>query len=157
MLIDIRNASSPVASPRVRSRVRWGRRLAATAWKSSSGARATISTLKMNPAAAASTAARTNSAPELTSTCSESIISSTAAAKAPPRASVNSSPASVGPSRWDVGWRRWRAIANGSTVMLASGATAIPSATASTPSAIPTATATGNISREPPSSTSRVA
>ena len=41
--------------------------------------------------------------------------------------------------------------------MLASGATAIPSATASMPSAIPTATATGNISREPPSSTSSVA
>ena len=83
--------------------VRWGRRLAATAWKRSSGARATIRTLKMKPAAAASTAARTNRAPELTRTCSESIISSTAAAKAPPRARVNSSPASVGVPRWDVG------------------------------------------------------
>ena len=40
----------------------------------------------MNPAAAAPSAARTNSAPELTRTCSLSIISSTAPANAPPRA-----------------------------------------------------------------------
>ena len=42
------------------------------------GARATIITLKMNPAAAAPSAARTKSTPELISTCSLSIITSTA-------------------------------------------------------------------------------
>ncbi len=51
----------------------------------------------MNPAAAAPSAARTNSAPELTSTCSLSIISSTAPAKAPPLPSVRSAPPGSSP------------------------------------------------------------
>ncbi len=47
------NAASASPPPRERSRVRWGRRLIAMPWKTTSGARASSSTLKMNPAAAA--------------------------------------------------------------------------------------------------------
>ena len=50
---ESRNVSSLVSPPVERRRVRCGSRLAATAWKRTTGARATISTLKMKPAAAA--------------------------------------------------------------------------------------------------------
>ena len=160
-MTDIRKASAPVESPRARSRVRWGRRLAAIAWKRTSGARATISTLKMNPAAAAPSAARTNSAPELTMICSLSMITSTAAANAPPRESVNSgsvpAPSDCSPVPARLAGERRRLIANGITAMLAIGAAAIPIATTSIPSAIPSATASANSSRALPSKTSRVA
>ena len=121
VLIDIRKASSPVASPRVRSRVRWGRRLAATAWKSSSGARATISTLKMKPAAAASTAARTKSAPELTRTCSREHHQQHRRGERAAAGEGELEPGLGRARRRRSGPRRWRAIANGSTVRLASG------------------------------------
>ena len=65
----------------------------ATAWKRTSGARAIISTLKMNPAAAASSEAWTRSGPAFRSVCSLTMIRSTAAAKPPPWARVNAGPA----------------------------------------------------------------
>ena len=58
--------------------------LVETAWKSCSGARASISTLKMKPAAAAPCRPRMTSGPALRKACSENMITSTAAAKPPP-------------------------------------------------------------------------
>ena len=62
----------------------------ATAWKRTSGARAIINTLKMKPAAAAPSVALTTRGPAFRRVCSETMIRSTAAAKPPPAASVNS-------------------------------------------------------------------
>ena len=58
--------------------------LVETAWNSCSGARAIISTLKMNPAAAAPCRPRATSGPALRNACSLNMITSTAAAKPPP-------------------------------------------------------------------------
>ena len=58
--------------------------LVETAWKSCSGARAIISTLKMKPAAAAPCSPRAISGPALRKACSLNMITSTAAAKPPP-------------------------------------------------------------------------
>ena len=58
--------------------------LVETAWKSCSGARASISTLKMKPAAAAPCRPRVINGPALRNACSENMITSTAAAKPPP-------------------------------------------------------------------------
>ena len=58
--------------------------LVETDWKSCSGARASISTLKMKPAAAAPCRPRVISGPALRNACSLNMITSTAAAKPPP-------------------------------------------------------------------------
>ncbi len=140
MSTEERKTSRLLSSPRARSRVRWGRRLAATAWKRTSGARATIIMLKMKPAAAEPISPRTKSAPELTRICSLSIITSTAPAKAPPLLRVNSAelppppPVSIaGPAPSE----RFCLIASGSTMITATGAVAMPSATKSAPAASP--------------------
>ena len=97
---DRRKASSPSPVAPERRRVRWGSRLVATAWKSCSGARAIISTLKMKPAAAALVVAFTSSGPAFRNACSLSMITSTAAAKPLPWASVK---AGAPPSESPVG------------------------------------------------------
>ena len=76
------------------------------------------------------------------------MISSTAAAKPPPAASVNSDSTRM-PARMAVAGARLRATArpakaSGTTVRLSTGAATIPSATAVCPLAIPTATARAN-------------
>ncbi len=58
--------------------------LVETDWNSCSGARASISTLKMKPAAAAPCRPRVTSGPALRKACSENMITSTAAANPPP-------------------------------------------------------------------------
>ncbi len=130
----------------------------ATAWKRTSGARAIISTLKMKPAAAAPSEARTSSGPAFRSVCSLTMISSTAAAKPPPAASVNSDSPDAGAD--GVAGARLRATArpakaSGTTVRLSTGAATIPSATAVCPLAIPTATARANDIRAVDSASSR--
>ena len=104
----------------------------------------------MNPASAAPSAppsvAFTISGPALMNVCSLSITSSTAAANPVPCASVNSG-SSLGRPAGGSGERCTRRRANGTTVRLAIGAATMPSATASCPSLIPTATATANRQR----------
>jgi hypothetical protein len=154
--MEIRNASSPRSPPRERSLVRWGRRLVATAWNSTSGARATISTLKMKPAAAAPSAPFTSSGPALRKVCSLSMISNTAAAKPPPWASENSSsPGGLAATGAGVG--RTPRKASGITRRLKAGAAATPRATTSCPSATPTATTRANATRAIDSVISRAA
>jgi hypothetical protein len=108
--------------------------------------------LKMNPAAAAPSAARTNSAPELMITCSLSIISSTAAAKAPPWPRLKSgspaTPLALRPGPSSAGGVRRPRSANGMTISAATGAIAMPTATNSSLLATPIATAMANSNRE---------
>ena len=143
-------------SPPARRRVRWGRIEVCTAWKSCSGARAISSTLKVKPASAAPrapSAASTSSGPALRKVCSLSMIASTATAKPVPCASVNSGsvPACSGSgssSATGAATRSRRPSAQGTTASDTIGAAAMPSATTSWPSAIPTATASANRQRE---------
>ena len=129
---------------RASSPARWGSSEPCTAWNSCSGARAISSTLNTKPATAASLAVRSVvSTAALSSVCSASMIASTATAKRPPRATLSSSSSRRGPPA-----RGWRANASGTTTSDTNGAAAMPSATAVCPSAIPTATASANISRD---------
>ena len=91
-----RNSRSPSAVPLVWSFVRCGRMLVETAWKSCSGARAIISTLKMKPAAAAPWRPRMTSGPALRKACSLNMITRTAAAKPVPLSSEKSASDSEG-------------------------------------------------------------
>ena len=119
------------------------------------------------PASAAprapSSLASISSGPALRKVCSQTMISSTAAAKPVPRASVNSGSRADGSSRaaassWagagssavgaPAGGASRRASAGGTTASDTIGAAAIPSATAVWPSAIPIATASANRQRE---------
>ena len=151
--------SNSSASPPVYICVRCGRIAVCTDWKSWSGARAISSTLKVKPASAAPSApgsvALTMSGPALRNVCSLSITSNTAAAKPVPRASVNSG----SPSRstfWVVLTPKVDLVrTKGTTVRLAIGAATMPSATASCPSLIPTATATAKRQRLEASSSTR--
>ena len=78
------NSRSLSGSSEVWRLVRWGRIEVETDWKSCSGARASISTLKMKPASAAPWRPRMISGPALRKACSENMIRRTAAAKPPP-------------------------------------------------------------------------
>ncbi len=128
--------------------------LVETDWKSCSGARAIISTLKMNPAAAAPSRPRTINGPALRKACSLNMITSTAAAKPPPWAREKSSAGTSSASRPGVPgagsccfWAR-RAKASGTTSRLSAGAATIPIATADWPLSRPTATSTAKIVRK---------
>ena len=104
------------------------------------------STLNTKPATAASWAVTfVVSTAAFTSVCSASMISRTANANRPPRARPRSS-AGPGGRRPGAGVRLRNA--SGTTISEHSGAAAMPSATAVWPSAMPTATARANISRD---------
>ena len=85
----------------------------------------------------------------LSSVCSAAMIASTATAKRPPRAtdSASGSPC-FSPPALPPSTAGRRANASGTTTSETNGAAAIPSATAVWPSAIPTATASANSSRD---------
>ncbi|MGB6425248.1 MAG: hypothetical protein WBF18_08225 [Solirubrobacterales bacterium] len=83
------NDSRFSAPPTEESRVRCGKSEVATAWNSSGGARTSIRTLKMNPAAAVPSSMRTNSGPPLSRICSAPMMNRTAIAKLPPSAVVS--------------------------------------------------------------------
>ena len=125
--------------------------LVETAWKSCSGARAIISTLKMKPAAAAPCRPRTTSGPALRKACSLNMITSTAAAKPPPLAiETEESSSSVacggGAVRFALG-----APGEGERhdhQARAPGAATIPIATADWPLSMLTATSTAKIVRK---------
>ena len=155
-IVTVTDALKSSSAPSARRRVRWGRRLVETAWNSWRGARAIIRMLKMYPAAAAPALPLTRSGPAFRNACSLSMIRNTAAAKPPPWASVNSASAGRSPSASALppcsasafaGAPR-RRNANGTTMRDSVGAATIPSATASWPVAIPTATASGNAVRD---------
>ena len=89
------------------SAVRWGRIEVETAWKSCSGARAIISTLKMNPVAAEPLTIPITSGPALRKTCSLNMIRKIEPTKPAPWASENSSRASsssAARSSWPSPW-----------------------------------------------------
>ena len=101
--------------------------------------------MNTKPATAASAAVQSaRSTPAFRSVCSLSMITSTAAAKRPPRASPSSSSPAVR-SCPDAAGRRENA--HGTTTSETNGAAAMPSATAVCPEAIPTATASAKASR----------
>ncbi len=127
--------------------------LVETDWNSCSGARASISTLKMKPAAAAPWRPRVISGPALRNACSLNMITSTA----------GSEPAALGerevllrPRLRSERWRRLprpavfarRAKANGTTSRLSAGAAVMPIATADWPLRTLTATKTAKIVRK---------
>ena len=143
------NSSSLPSSVEVWRLVRWGRMLVETAWKSCSGARAIISTLKMNPAAAAPCRPRAISGPALRKACSLNMISSTAAAKPPAVAQRELlGLASRGLRAWPrlrrFSLRPGAAKASGTTIRLSEGAATMPIATADWPFSRLTATSTAN-------------
>ena len=123
--------------------------LVETDWNSCSGARASISTLKMKPAAAAPWRPRVISGPALRKACSLNMISSTAAAKPPPSAKEKCSSSSVatggGASACCLARR---AKAKGTTSRLRAGAAVMPIATADWPLRTLTATSTAKIVRK---------
>ena len=145
------NSSSLPGSSLVWRLVRWGRMLVETAWKSCSGARAIISTLKMKPAAAAPCRPRMTSGPALRKACSLNMITSTAAAKPPPLA-IETEDVLVacrcggagGARRAWRGGRRRRERPSGESA----GAATIPIATADWPLRMLTATSTAKIVRK---------
>ena len=140
----IRIARANASWPSVASRpARWGSSEVWIDWNSCSGARAMSRTLKTMPASAASAAvASTVSTAALSSVCSASMIPATASAKpAGSRLAASLGPRLARPPRV-------RRSAHGMTISETNGAAAMPSATASWPSAIPTATSDREQKRE---------
>ena len=129
--------------------------LVETAWKSCSGARAIISTLKMKPAAAAPSMPRVISGPALRKACSLNMITNTAAANPPPSFIVKSDESAVssaslpGAASWGSGRRSCaffarRSKANGTTIRLRGGRGDDPDRDPDWPLSRLTATSTAN-------------
>ncbi len=125
--------------------------LVETDWNSCSGARASISTLKMKPAAAAPWRPRVISGPALRKACSLNMITSTAAAKPPPSAQREVLVSSSLRDRW----RRLsaccfarRAKAKRDDQQAQAGAATMPIATADWPLRMLTATSTAKSVRK---------